>query len=363
MATDLRVDADFPGGNIVVEEIAGDTIRVHQDLRDTTGWWFYWAFRLHGGAGRTIRVQFTREDVLGALGPAVSPDGEQWQWLGQAACADGGFSYAVPPGQETVWFAFCPLYTTRQLAAFLAGQPALVRHTLCVSEGGRPVPYLELPATAAPPRQHVLLTARHHACEAMANFVLEGVLAFATSAEPAAQALRRQTTLHALPFMDLDGVERGDQGKSRAPHDHNRDYLPEPRYASVRTLLAQAPTWPGRPALMLDLHCPWIRGGRNEELFTVGPAAASPAAVARFHQALGAVQRGPLRCLAAHHLPFGEEWNTTVSGTAAGHFARRYGLGMTLEVPYARAGGVPVTPASARQFGTDLGRALAAFLG
>ncbi|MBQ6011409.1 MAG: hypothetical protein IJL17_22960, partial [Kiritimatiellae bacterium] len=25
-----------------------------------------------------------------------------------------------------------------------------------------------------------------------------------------------------VPFMDKDGVENGDQGKHRAPHDHNR---------------------------------------------------------------------------------------------------------------------------------------------
>jgi hypothetical protein len=131
----------------------------------------------------------------------------------------------------------------------------------------------------------------------------------------------------------------------------------------VRHLLERASTWPGRPALMLDLHCPWLRGGRNEELFTVAPAAAAPAAEARFHQGLSAVQRGPLRCLATHHLPFGQEWNTTVTGTAAGYFAHRFELGMTLEVPYAQAGGQAVTPATARQFGADLGRAIAAFVG
>ena len=33
----ILVDADFPGGNIVVDSIAGDTVTLHQDLRDTDG--------------------------------------------------------------------------------------------------------------------------------------------------------------------------------------------------------------------------------------------------------------------------------------------------------------------------------------
>ena len=28
-----------------------------------------------------------------------------------------------------------------------------------------------------------------------------------------------------VPFTDYDGAQAGDQGKNRAPHDHNRDYV------------------------------------------------------------------------------------------------------------------------------------------
>ena len=41
----LNIDADFPGGNIVLDRIEGDTVLLHQDLRDTEGDWFYWYFR------------------------------------------------------------------------------------------------------------------------------------------------------------------------------------------------------------------------------------------------------------------------------------------------------------------------------
>ena len=66
------------GGNILVSQIDGDTLHVRQDLRDTEGWWFWWHFRVHGAAGRTIRVQFADPSPIGPLGPAYSTDaGEQ----------------------------------------------------------------------------------------------------------------------------------------------------------------------------------------------------------------------------------------------------------------------------------------------
>ena len=37
----IIIDADFPGGNIEVERIAGDDVYLHQEMRDSSGWWFY----------------------------------------------------------------------------------------------------------------------------------------------------------------------------------------------------------------------------------------------------------------------------------------------------------------------------------
>ena len=48
----LTVDSDFPGGNLLVEKIEGDTVLVRQDVRDTQGTWFWWHFRVRGAAGR-----------------------------------------------------------------------------------------------------------------------------------------------------------------------------------------------------------------------------------------------------------------------------------------------------------------------
>ena len=57
--TPIQIDADFPGGNIIVDSIYGDTIFLRQDLRDTEGNWFYWSFRIRGAANRTLNFNFS----------------------------------------------------------------------------------------------------------------------------------------------------------------------------------------------------------------------------------------------------------------------------------------------------------------
>ena len=76
---EIQVDADFPGGNVIVDKIDGDTVSVHQDLRDTGTKWFYWQFRVRGAQGRRLTFQFTTTDAVGVLGPAMSLDGgDSW---------------------------------------------------------------------------------------------------------------------------------------------------------------------------------------------------------------------------------------------------------------------------------------------
>ena len=54
----FTVDADIPAGNIIVNSVEGDVVKIRQDFRDTPGHWFYWAFRVRGAAGRTLTFDF-----------------------------------------------------------------------------------------------------------------------------------------------------------------------------------------------------------------------------------------------------------------------------------------------------------------
>lgn len=104
-ASSVIVDANYPGGNIIVERIEGDAVYLRPDLRDTQGWWFYWSFRVREAQGRTLTFRFSGDDPIGVRGPAVSTDGgRNWSWLGLEAVQDASFKYTFSANAEEVRF-------------------------------------------------------------------------------------------------------------------------------------------------------------------------------------------------------------------------------------------------------------------
>lgn len=369
----LSVDADFPGGNILVEKVVGDEIHVCQDLRDTAGPWFYWYFRVRGAAGRELTVHFTKGDVLGVRGPALSLDGGRtWSWLGAERVHRTSFRYAVPANAEEVRFSFGIPYLEANLREFLdrhATHPALNVGTLCRTPQDRDVELLRLGKLQGEPDYRVLLTARHHACEALASFALEGVLESVLADQADGAWLRDHVEFLAVPLMDKDGVENGDQGKNRRPHDHNRDYI-QKIYPSVRELTQRVNNWSdGKLAMAIDLHCPHIRGPHNEVIYCVGGRdAANWLRVTQFAAVLQEVRTGPLPYHTADNLPFGQAWNTGTGDPKLQSFsawaAELPGMRVatTIEIPYANASGQEVTADAARAFGQDVARAIRVYL-
>src|SRR5579872_5448325 len=239
-AGELAVDAGFPGGNAVVEKIDGDTIWLRQDERDTPAFWFYWSFRVTGAEGRTLTFQFTKGNVFGPRGPAASADGGQtWRWLGLEAVQENSFAYRFADDARDVRFCFAIPYLEEHLRAFLTRfgeNEHLVRETLTRTAKGRSAELVRFGRIDGSADRRVLLTARHHACEMAANYVLEGVIAATLADDDDARWLRQHVEFVAVPFIDKDGVEEGDQGKMRAPYDHWLDYRGDSRYASVAAL-------------------------------------------------------------------------------------------------------------------------------
>jgi hypothetical protein len=372
-AAGFAVDADFPGGNIIVEKIEGDTVFVRQDLRDTQGDWFYWCFRARGGAGRTVTFKFTKGNVIGVRGPAVSLDGgTTWSWLGKEAIQGASFQYAFPAAAGEVRFAFAVPYLESNLKEFLRTHeknPALKVESLCRTKKGREVELLRVGRVDGAPDHRVLLTARHHGCESLASYVLEGLLCFALEDAGDGAWLRGRVEFLAVPFMDKDGVEEGDQGKNRKPHDHNRDYV-QKLYASVKALTDRVPAWSGgKLRIAIDLHCPWIRGAHNEVIYFVGgPEAENWDRVGQLSKLIESVQQGPLVYRAADNLPFGKAWNRGTGDPNLKSCSRWTSelpgirVATAMEIPYANAAGKEVTADAARAFGRDLARAMKQFL-
>lgn len=373
-AAPVRVDAGIPGGNIIVDSIEGNTIRVHQDLRDTQGDWFYWAFRVRGAAGKKLTAEFTKTNVIGVRGPAVSTDrGRTWSWLGAQAVKGRTFEYQVPAGLGEVRFSCNIPYFATDLQAFLKrhrGNPALQTGVLATSSKGRKIEQLRAGRLDGNPPLRVLLTARHHACESMASYSMEGILETVLGATEDGRWFRENVEFFAVPFMDKDGVEDGDQGKNRRPRDHNRDYAGESIYASVRSLREFIPRWSEeRLKFALDMHCPGLRGKVNEEVMFVGGRDEMIwHRVLEFSRILEKVQSGPLVFSAANNLPYGTSWNT---GANTGDLKSNSQwsselpgilIGSSIEIPYATSGAQAVTAESARALGVDLARALRVYL-
>ena len=381
----IRIDADYPSGNIVAQRIDEDTAFVAPDQRDTQKgqWWFYWSFRVRAAAGQSVNVVFTGKNPIGVRGPAMSEDGGvTWKWLGADAVKstkiDGkaawSFAAVMPKEAAEVRYAFCPPYNQSHLQAFLdkhKDSPALRAEELCRSRKGRAVEMVRAGQLNAEKAQGiVLLTSRHHCCETMATYAMEGFLGAVLADDELGRTWRERWQVIAIPFVDKDGVEDGDQGKYRDPHDHNRDYNEKPLYTETAALMKLGAGLKGRVAAMMDLHCPHIRGEWNDRVYIVG---AEPAAVwegqVAFARTLERVQTGPLVFRAKDCLAFGSSWNTA-GNTAAGRSAGQWGcaafpearLVTTMEIAYADALGKEVNAESARALGRDLAKALAEHL-
>jgi hypothetical protein len=367
----IEIDSDFPGGNIEVRGTEGDTVHLAPDLRDTEGKWFYWYFRARSRAADTVRFLF-EDDVVGVRGPGVSQDGGQtWSWLGADAADERSFTYSFPSQPARVRFSFGMPYTTANLVAFLAARssaPPIRMDTLCISRRGRPVVAISVGQLEREPQHRLLLACRHHACEMVASYALEGFLDAVLAGDEAGRWLRERVEFLVIPFVDVDGVEDGDQGKMRRPHDHNRDYAAPCLYPETEALRQRARAWSGgKMKIALDLHCPGHRGRYHERIHFVGvPDEAVWERVGRFSDVLESVARGPLPYRRMNNLTFGEDWNTETDppgcepSTFSGWMSALQGVwfGSTLEIPYANAEGAEVTGATARAFGRDLASAI-----
>ncbi len=277
----VTLSSDYPGGNVKVNKLSPGRAEIEADLRDTGQKWFYWNFEASAAEPGSVKFLFpVNQKQISAQGPAVSLDGgKSWRWLGREKTnflvsePEGkrdSFSWEFKQKGEKVRFAQGIPYQKADLDKFLekySGNPNLKVNTLAKTRKGVPSPLLVI--SGGKEAKNILLTARHHACEAIASYVMEGFLEEALSDSPMGQAFREKYALYAVPFVDLDGVEAGDQGKGRKPHDHNRDYgIPAPLYPEIKAIndLERGK----RFFVCLDLHAPSVRDDIHEAFYFDG---------------------------------------------------------------------------------------------
>lgn len=371
------IQADFPGGNIIKDSMVNHTIYVRPDQKgtDTTkGNWFYWYFEISGAQGSEKEFVFNQQHSLTRKGPAFSKDnGQSWQFLFPDTLASlDDFTFTFGKEDRRVQFCLTIPYVEEDFRVFEASmqkrfEPFMQQHDLTATNQGRNVPYYTLKGNSGQEIQKTLFfTSRHHACESTANFVLEGMMEYF-----AERLLEKDTQvdlmrLVAVPFVDLDGVQLGEQGKDRYPHDHNRDYI-QFIYPETKAITEVFKELSEETAVIaIDMHCPWIKYNQNERLFFIGQEKrefndelkALSHTIARKHQ-------GELPFDSDISIfPFGKDWNSRTieesRQTRLMSFAQwcsmqpNVVMATTLEVPYASVMGATITRDNLREFGRSV---------
>ena len=396
VANGYTVDAEIPAGNIVVKSIEGDVVKLKQDFRDTPGHWFYWAFRVRGAAGRTLTFDFGDSPAVGSRGAAVSEDrGGHWRWSDferddprDPATGDHAsyttFTWKFGPDDNEVWFSQTFPYSQSDWEAFLAAHAAdygrvFVTNTLCLSKKGRPVEAGRFGRIDGRAKYRMLVTSRHHCAEVTATFVMEGLLASAFGDDELGRWMRENIERRAVPFVDKDGAADGDQGKTRRPHDHCRDYNDDrppihPEVKAIRDMMAAWEKECGAPSVVMDLHCPWLRGSwfkkdeSNEYIYAVGIKQVE-ARQQRMCEILERVQESGSGFLASDYYAEGRGWNSGANYTAGSTLTQwairtwpDAPLVICFEIPFANARRMTLTPPAFRLFGRDIALALKAYL-
>ena len=375
-AQNIKISSDFPGGNIVVNKIEGDTVWIKPDLSFTRGEWFYWYFKISGVSNKSITFKFDQNKVFSKYGPAYSLNNDEtWKWYGENRVVDNNsFSYSFSEQDTVAYFSIAFPYTEKNLYSFLEtlnNRESLKIDTLCFSPENRVIEKIIIPSLNKEPTHKVLITARHHACEMMADYVLEGIIKSLLN-DINLQQLREHTEFMIIPFVDKDGVENGDQGKRRIPRDHNGDYKGESIYASTDAIRKIVPVWgANKIKLALDIHCPMLSGGKWEEnIYILGQSNYEMGQNQVIFSKLLETNSlgGELQLYHENFLPFGRAWNNS-SGSSPNMSFRGWAssiegisIATSMEFPYAYVSGIMVSKDNARVFGEAIAYSIKDYL-
>jgi hypothetical protein len=275
------------------------------------------------------------------------------------------FRYRFTADCTSVYFAFSLPYQAHHFERFyasIASDPRVSRSVLTQSEQLRNVPLLMVGNPEAD--KHIMLTCRHHACESTPSYLLEGMLLYYLAQQNS--PILDEYQIHYVPFVDIDGVENGDQGKSRVPYDHNRDYIDTPIYRSTAAIAE----YTGRHQLVagIDFHGAFKWGGRNDVPFLVKqhpPVKEEIERISQHLQRITGARSTPdaIRHHSSDNIDMGVEWNQPHGRNCSAFFNRAGArLSCPLEFPYFGNGNAGYTEYSCRQFGEDVAKALEAYL-
>ena len=224
-----RIVSDFDGGNIQVVKGSGENwdLEIQPDNAAAFFQWFH--FRVDNAAGRDLRLRIVNASASsypeGWMGyrACVSEDGITWT-RARTAYMDGVLTIEYKPSTVSAWFAYFVPYTTdchRALVDCYAKLDDVEYRVLGNSLDGRSIDLLEIGSGD----KQVWLYGRQHPGETMAEWWMEGALAYLVSSDTTAIELRSLARFHVIPNMNPDGSARGNLRTNAAGIDLNRQWL------------------------------------------------------------------------------------------------------------------------------------------
>jgi hypothetical protein len=379
---ELRAGPAAVSGNGVVLEMKsgrrGWTVEFMAEPRSSPEpLWFH--LECEGAGERAVRFVWRNAD--GCLGlhrrrdlrnvrPVIRLDEGNWQRVERVRVLKrpaGGheLSFRTPAPCERVAAAFCYPYGLRELAQTIGETgDAWQREPIGLSGEGRPLLRLQGPAgTEGAQSAGVCVIARQHAGETPGSWALDGVLRAVAASDG---GVLRRVAWWVVPFVDVDGVVRGDYGKDAQPVDFNRAWSAQPMRPEVLALQRDLRRFAAlhRRRLLLDLHAP---GGGERSFYQYLPREGRPEEQRRAAGALASR-------LSASMEPFGtrpsvlvpdypSRWDVNHTVTCWCWDWLDETPGVCIETPYQAIGdGAWPTPDDYRKLGRGIARGVAAWL-
>jgi hypothetical protein len=245
----VRVSDNFESGSLGEWRVENDTrvifvprMEQDQDKVNSAITWFYG--RLSNVLHREVTIQIEARDYTvynGRKGnilpferntvPVFSYDSEHWERFTDCAFDPQSRTLRIRQifSRDPVWIAYIPPYPYSRLEALLEEvrvHPAVKIGSLGNSVEGRKLYVVDVdePGLQKEGRPVVWFVARQHAFEAGGSWALEGMLRFLVSADPEAQAIRRQIRFRLCPMLNPDGVVRGGTRFNARGVDLNRHW-------------------------------------------------------------------------------------------------------------------------------------------
>ena len=245
------ISIDFEGASLGSwERVGGDTIAI--SIREDTGFpqGFWFSFQVDAGLGRDLVFRVVDNNSLygsgnwGTKQPVASSDGgETWTRVAAASVERGIFTFRHRPASEAERIALTLPYPFSRWLEVLASieSEAFVRRVEILGQSldGNPLHLVEVSDPSVPDdgKSLVWAVARQHPGEPEGSYMIEGFLDWILGDAPGAVDLRRKARILLVPFLNPDGVIRGNQRVNRAGLDLNRQWA-SPHPATSPTVLA-----------------------------------------------------------------------------------------------------------------------------